>query len=62
VPLTSNAKRRRLRLIRRCHRKRAGLPIRRVSFDRPRRSEEDEIEGRDMDTVNPELLGCTEEL
>lgn len=63
MALSSNEKRARLRLIRRTHRKREGLPVRR-DFGRARREDADgdPREPRDLDTTNPELLGYTEDL
>ena len=60
--MTSNDRRSRLRLIRRQHRKREGLPLRR-NFSSPRpRSMDEMAEERDLDTPDPALLGITDDL
>jgi len=60
--VTSNEKRARLRRIRRVHRAKNGLPIRRdAGRARPRRGSTDDLDGRDLDTPNPDLIGFTEE-
>jgi hypothetical protein len=57
--MTSNAKRSRLRLIRRRDRVRKGLPIR-SDAGRTRRRHPGEREERDYDTPDPDLIGVTD--
>lgn len=58
MKLTGNQRRSRLRLIRRRHRISLGLPLRQPS----RRRDDSEIEGRDLDTPDEDLIGVSEDL
>jgi hypothetical protein len=61
-PVTSDQKRARLRLIRRCDRKLKNLPLRRdFGRSRPRRRSDDDLGERDLDTPNPDLIGLTDD-
>lgn len=59
--MTSNAKRSRLRLLRRRDRIRKGLPLRSdAGRPRGRRFDAEPREERDLDTPDPDLIGVTE--
>lgn len=60
--MTGNQKRSRLRLIRRRHRIRNGLPLRSDAGQPrgPRRYDSTPREEADLDTPDPELIGVTE--